>query len=97
MTATLSFDKFISHTPHITDMDHVFEFSHYLVYDLELNFHPDTPFEDYICLSTHEPSFSPSEAQTGNRLMEECFDVCEKNHKDVYEETGRVWDEEMKE
>lgn len=97
MSSELSFNKFVSKVPHITTISQVQDFAHYLVYELGVNFHPDTPFEDYITLTTHKPSFSTSEARIGNRLMEECFNVCESNNKDVYEETGKVWAGFMKE
>jgi len=51
----------------------------------DLNFHPDTPFEDYIDLQTKKPCFSKEEAEMRNKLMDDCFVVCEQDGVDIYE------------
>ncbi|MBO4380397.1 MAG: hypothetical protein J5784_05285 [Muribaculaceae bacterium] len=61
------------------------ELAKYLYYERGVAFHPDDDFEDYICEETHEPTFTKSEVNLFNRLMGECFDVCEREQKDIYE------------
>lgn len=34
------------------------------------------------------PTFTPEEAAKYNALMDECFDVCEKENADIYEIMG---------
>ncbi|MBK7425580.1 MAG: hypothetical protein IPI60_00335 [Saprospiraceae bacterium] len=48
-----------------------------------LSFHPDENFTNYITLETEEPTYSVEEATLRNRLMSECFTVCEKS-TDIY-------------
>ena len=51
----------------------------------ELNFHPDDRFEDYINYETMEPTYTEEEAMLRNRLVEQSFDVCDKDNADIYE------------
>ena len=53
--------------------------------DEDLNFHPDTPFEDYINCETRQDTYTAEEAVTRNKLMDACFEVCENNGVDIYE------------
>lgn len=50
-----------------------------------LSFHPDDDFQDYVNLSTNAPSYSKEDADLRNELMNQCFDVCEKEGVDIYE------------
>ena len=50
-----------------------------------LNFHPDDLFEDYINYETKEPTYTEEEAVLRNHLLEQAFDVCEKQGHDIYE------------
>lgn len=70
---------------HISSIEEVKAFASYLINDLDVNFHPDNDFADYICMGTGEPTFTDNEAVIGNRLMDECFEVCEKDGIDIYE------------
>lgn len=70
---------------HITSTKEVEKFFDHLLEERKLNFHPDTPFEDYINIETREPSFTQEEAETYNRLMEESFSICETEGVDIYE------------
>lgn len=70
---------------HITSVGDVENFFDYLLNERKVSFHPDEDFANYICLSTREPSFNDSEVLIFNRLMEESFDVCEKEGIDIYE------------
>ena len=70
---------------HIKTVEDVNKFFDYLLEERRVNFHPDTPFEDYINVETKEPSFTQEEVRVFNRLMEESFDVCEAEGVDIYE------------
>lgn len=50
-----------------------------------LSFHPDDDFKDYINFANNKPSYTNEEAEIRNELMNECFDVCEKEGLDIYE------------
>lgn len=62
------------------------------------NFHPDDDFSEYINYELGEPCYTHEEACLRNKLMEQCFAVCEKEGQDIYsymmdillEETGLV-------
>jgi len=51
----------------------------------DLNFHPDTPFEDYINGETRQDTYTKCEATLRNELLDQCFDVCERQGEDIYE------------
>ena len=68
----------------ITSVDDVKEFFHHLVSERNLNFHPDDRFEDYVSCDDGSNTFSQEECSVYNRLMDESFDVCEKNGADIY-------------
>ena len=42
-----------------------------------LNFHPDTPFEDFDILTN-------AEARAFNEKMDESFEICERENVDIY-------------
>lgn len=48
------------------------------------NAHPDDDFNNYVNIETGVPAYTTEEAETRNRLMEKCFDVCEEAGQDVY-------------
>ena len=68
----------------ITSVDDVKAFFHHLVNERNLNFHPDDSFEDYVSCDDGSNTFSLEECSVYNRLMDESFDVCEKNGVDIY-------------
>ena len=68
----------------ITSVNNVKEFFHHLVNERNLNFHPDDIFEDYVSCDDGSNTFSQDECAVYNRLMNESFDVCEKNGVDIY-------------
>lgn len=74
---------------HITNRKEVAQFADYLVNGLNINFHPDTPFEDYIEYDTKQSTFTPEESAIGNRLMDECFEICDKDENEVYVIMGK--------
>lgn len=57
----------------------------YLQQELNLNFHPDTPFTDYIDLSSEEATFTEEQAGQLNCILEDCFEWCGTNGLDIYE------------
>jgi hypothetical protein len=48
-------------------------------------FHADTEFNDYINLNNGDSTYTSDEAGLRNRLMNECFNVCENKNEDIYE------------
>ncbi|OXA93792.1 hypothetical protein [Flavobacterium hercynium] len=50
-----------------------------------LSFHPDDDFNDYINFTTNTPSYTKEDAEVRNELMNECFEICEKEGVDIYE------------
>lgn len=68
----------------IRNIDEVKAFASYLVNDLGVNLHPDNDFAEYVCYETGERTFTDEEAAIGNRLMDECFEVCAKNRVGIY-------------
>jgi hypothetical protein len=52
---------------------------------VKVNLHPDDSFVEYVDFKTGLPTFTMEEATIGNRLMDECFDVCKENSADIYE------------
>jgi hypothetical protein len=67
----------------ITTVEEVKAFFHHIVYDLDINFHPDDDFKDYVSYETGERSMDDGHAELYNRLMDEAFEVCEDEQ--VYE------------
>ncbi|MCP4373461.1 MAG: hypothetical protein GY797_35970 [Deltaproteobacteria bacterium] len=53
----------------------------WLVNDQYLNFHPDTPFEDYVYYDTDDQVYTDEETALLNDMMDRCFEIKE----DVYE------------
>lgn len=51
----------------------------------DLNFHPDTPFEEYVNIGSQEPTYTKEETIVRGRLLHEAFDVCEEYRIDIYE------------
>ncbi len=61
---------------HITSTEEVRDFFHHIVYDLDVNFHPDDDFADYVNRKDGTPTFTKEEAVLYNRLMDEAFKAC---------------------
>lgn len=59
--------------------------------DEGLNFHPDTPFENYINSETREPSYTKDQADIRNILIDQCFDVCENLDIDIYNYANDIY------
>lgn len=69
----------------IQNMEDVITFFHHLVYELNLNFHPDDDFKDYVLYNSNLPMFSNHEIIVYNRLMNQCFEICQASDQDIYE------------
>ena len=69
----------------IKTLDDVTEFFKYIYCQRGVNFHPDDGFDRYIDLETKQPAFSDSECELYDRLMVECFAVCEDMNVDIYD------------
>ena len=69
----------------ISTVENVEKFVKFIYEDLNINFHPDDDFKDYIKDVTKEKIFNEADANMYNNLVDECFNVCEKNDVDFYE------------
>ena len=69
---------------HIKSVKDVETFYHHIVFEMKINFHPDDSFEYYLDIHTKEASFSSDECNIYNRLMDEAFEVCERERVDIY-------------
>ncbi len=75
-----------SRESHIASVEDVKDFFRHLVYDLDLNFHPDDDFKSYVDNKTGERIMDDEQADLYNRLMEESFEAC--NNDDMVYEIG---------
>ena len=71
-----------SQESHITTVEEVKDFFNHIVYDLDINFHPDDDFKNYVSYETGSRTMDDEQAELYNRLMDESFEVC---GEDVYE------------
>lgn len=70
---------------YISTIAEVENFAKFLFNEKHLAFHPDEDFAEYISNETHEPLFTENDVELYNRLMNECFVVCENANEDIYE------------
>lgn len=56
-----------------------------------VNFHPDTPFEDYINFETGRDSFTKEQAEKYTSLLDKCFDICENQGIDIHNYANDVY------
>lgn len=70
---------------HITTVEEVKNFFHHLVFDRQLDFHPDDMFEDYVSCQPSIHGITLEECPLYNRLMDECFKVCDAQDADIYD------------
>jgi hypothetical protein len=50
-----------------------------------LNFHPDDDFSNYINYETKEQTYTDDEIALRNQLLDQAFEICEKEGADIYE------------
>jgi hypothetical protein len=55
-----------------------------MMHELDLNFHPDTDFRDYV-KEDNTATFTEDEAIHYNHVMKVCRQLCETNDWDIYE------------
>lgn len=63
-------------------------FINHIIIEKSINFHPDTPFSDYIDSKSGLPALSKEECDAAEKMLDECFDVC---GDEVYEIGLRVF------
>ncbi len=73
----------------ITTLQDVKDFANYLVNTEHVNFNVDEDFRSYINYKTREATYTEDEAMKRNNLMEQCFNVCERDGVDIYEVMGK--------
>lgn len=69
---------------HIKSVKDVETFFHHIVFERKVNFHPDNMFEDYVSCEVGINTFTFDKCAVYNRLMDECFVVCNNEGVDIY-------------
>ena len=69
---------------HITNVDEVKNFFHYALYDRNIAVHPDDSLTDFSEDELKQMNVTKDEAVNYERLMDECFEVCEREKADIY-------------
>ncbi len=64
-----------AHDSHITTVEDVKAFFRHIVFDLDINFHPDDDFMEYVDRDGNR-TMNDAKAELYNRLMDETFKVC---------------------
>lgn len=57
-----------------------------------LNFHPDTPFSDYVNRDG-KPSYTPEQINVRDNLLDESFAYCDANGLDIYEVAMEIFNQ----
>ncbi len=78
----------------IDTISDVEQFAKHLVQVEKLSFHPDDDFRDYVT-NANQPFYTTQEAELRNKLMNECFDICEKEKVDFYGVVLKIVEEEV--
>jgi len=68
----------------IKTIDDVTSFFEHLVFERGLRFHPDTPFSDYVYVSTGNPTFTKDQVVFYEKLLAESFRVCQAYDRNIY-------------
>lgn len=69
----------------IESISDIRKFFKYLINTLNIIFHPDTPFTDYINLETHEPTFTKKQCAQLETILDKCFELCDESGVDIYD------------
>lgn len=69
----------------IKTVEDVMVFFRYLVNELNLSFHPDDDFKDYVRFGSGERFFDDEWADRYNVSMGKCFMVCRDSGEDIYQ------------
>ena len=78
----------------INTISDVEQFAKQLVQVEKISFHPDDDFKDYVT-NAKQPFYTTKEAELRNKLMNDCFEVCEREKVDVYGVMLKVVEEEV--
>jgi hypothetical protein len=69
----------------INTIEDVKQFVRILMEEENLNFHPDTPFEDYVFADSGKPNYTATEAKLRDQRLRDCFAFGERNGLNVHE------------
>jgi hypothetical protein len=69
----------------ISTIEDVKNFVQILMEEENLNFHPDTPFGNYINIDSEEPRYSEAEVTLRDTLLHEAFELGDKLNIDTHE------------
>jgi hypothetical protein len=78
----------------INSISDVEQFAKHLVQVEKLSFHPDDDFKDYVT-NSNQPFYTTQEAELRNKLMNDCFEVCEREKVDVYRVVLKAVEDEV--
>lgn len=67
---------------HIQNIEDVKTFARKLFAE-GVSVHPDEDFHDYIN-ADNTATFTPEEAEKRNKLMDQCFEICDSAGEDIY-------------
>jgi hypothetical protein len=73
-------NKLISEIKSISDVEQFFK---HLTLIEKLAFHPDDDFKDYVT-NSNQLLYTAQETELRNNLMNDCFEVCEREKVDIY-------------
>lgn len=70
------------------------QFVHHVIFDLDVNFHPDTDFHTYIDKQGNR-TFDEATAEQLNAALTTAFAVCDSHGADIYELTMPMLEERL--
>ena len=71
----------------VKSLEDIKYFANWLVNEKDVNFHPDTPFSDYVT-PTGSKLFSQRECTELEKILQACFEICDRYDEDIYEIMG---------
>ena len=69
----------------IETIQDVLDFAKYIKEIDDAAISPDDSFSEYVCYKTMQPTYTKEQAAERDKLMEQCFAVCEHEGVDIYE------------
>ena len=69
----------------IKTIQDVKDFAEYIKVVEDVAISPSDDFSEYVNYKTLEPTYTNEEADKRDKLMEQCFSVCESEGVDIYE------------
>ena len=73
----------------IETIQDVKDFAEYIKVVEDVAISPDDSFSEYVNYKTLEPTYTKDEVEARDKLMEQCFEVCEREKVDIYELLSR--------